>query len=138
MNSESNNLKRAFKMLDIDKTGQFSMSEIKHLYKLLNLHLDPKIIEKTFDKLDSNKDGKIEFEEFLKEIEIHKDIHYEHTFQAIDLDKSGFITLDELFKVVKKLNATISRQEVENMMNKIDLDGNHKITLEEFISLMED
>lgn len=119
-------------MIDLNNSGQISISEVKQLMKNLNLNVDFHVIEKVFRKIDQNKDGKIQFEEFLNVIKKHhsKKSDVKAIFSAIDVDNSGYITFDEMYKAAKKLNPTISKHEIEQEMNKIDLDGNRKICLD--------
>ncbi|RNA38042.1 calmodulin 5 [Brachionus plicatilis] len=138
--NEIKDLRSAFRMIDLEKSGKICIHDLKNLVKNLNLNVDKQVVDSVFENIDQNGDGKIQFEEFLSEIEKRqsKKSHIETAFSAIDLDSSGYITVDELSKIAKKINVTITKQQIEEIMSKTDLDGNHKISLDEFKTLMEE
>lgn len=118
---EIEELKSAFRMIDLEKTGKISIHELKHMVKNLNLYVDTQVVDKVFENIDQNGDGNIEVEEFLNEIEKK---HYNKcgiraAFRAIDLDDSGYITLSELCKIYKKINPTITKQQIEDQTKLI-------------------
>ena len=55
-------LKDAFKLFDADKSGKISKSEIS---KVLNMSMNSKEVESIINKYDLNKDGEIDFKEFI-------------------------------------------------------------------------
>lgn len=55
-------------------------------------------------------------------------------FEAIDEDNSGFITVDELREGLRKKGAELALEEVKNMVDSIDVNGNQKIDYEEFLA----
>ena len=68
---------------------------------------------------------------FLKEIN-----ELQQHFQAYDVDCNGSIDADELRTVVNNLGENISRVKLMALINEVDLDGNHTIEFNEFLSLM--
>ena len=58
-------LKDAFKLFDSDKSGKISKNEIS---KILGTSKHSKEVEKIMNKYDSNKDGEIDFNEFINMI----------------------------------------------------------------------
>ena len=55
-------LKDAFKLFDSDGSGKISKEEIT---KILKSEKDLDYIDKLIDKYDTNKDGEIDYDEFL-------------------------------------------------------------------------
>ena len=58
----------------------------------------------------------------------------EHMFQLFDSDKDGFITMSELKKVfsTSRQNNPESDYFLLDVLRDVDVDGNHKISFEEF------
>ena len=48
----------------------------------------------------------------------------------------GCITLDELTTVIKSLETSTTKEELQTMMDEIDVDGNGTIEFGEFLNLM--
>ena len=58
-------------------------------------------------------------------------------FEQLDDDGSGSIGLEELEQPLISLNLCKSRAEVQQVMNKIDLDGNGTLEFDEFLALVK-
>ncbi|XP_046330583.2 calmodulin-like [Haliotis rufescens] len=61
---------------------------------------------------------------------------YTAFFHQVDIDGNGYITLDELATLCKKLKFDMTRQQIVDLFLSMDLDGNFKITLDEFLAAM--
>jgi len=63
-------------------------------------------------------------------------IHYRNAFNMFDKKKDGVITLKELSNVLRSLNLDPTEEEIKEMIDEVDLDGNGEIDFEEFVTLM--
>ncbi|CCH62443.1 hypothetical protein TBLA_0H01560 [Henningerozyma blattae CBS 6284] len=61
---------------------------------------------------------------------------YREIFNLFDKDHSGSISGSELTSVMRSLGLKPTESEVTDLMNEIDLDGNHQIEFDEFLVLM--
>eukprot|EP01084_Bolivina_argentea_P158307 275778_1 len=61
---------------------------------------------------------------------------YREAFNNFDKDGSGMISKMELATVMMSLGYSPTENQLTEMMNKVDLDGNGEIDFDEFISLM--
>ncbi len=61
---------------------------------------------------------------------------YRDAFEMFDRDKDGTITAKELANVMRSLNQEPTEQELFEMINEVDVDGNGRIDFEEFVTLM--
>ncbi|KAI0244835.1 hypothetical protein L0F63_001259 [Massospora cicadina] len=98
-----------------------------------------------FEESDLDKNGHIDFEEFL-EVTAHKSIELgdDHgpeaqrkVFAQFDTDKDGFINREELLRALRVINPTHSEEEIEVMLKNSDLNLDGKISFEEFCSLKQ-
>jgi Ca2+-binding EF-hand superfamily protein len=103
-----------------------SLEGLKDYYKFF--------IKKTFDKLDSNKDGFINKSEFGAT----SDPTQAKVFTQLDLDKDGKISLKELRD---KRNFLLAERNLRSMVNKsfngVDTDKNKLISKPEFFTYMQ-
>ncbi|KAJ2773363.1 hypothetical protein IWQ56_001023 [Coemansia nantahalensis] len=63
--------------------------------------------------------------------------NYREAFSLFDKDGSGTITSDELRELLKSLGHRPSDQELSDMINEVDMDGNGEIDFDEFVGMME-
>lgn len=61
---------------------------------------------------------------------------FKEAFALFDKDNNGYISSSELATVMRSLGLSASEAEVADLMNEIDVDGNHKIEFSEFLALM--
>lgn len=66
-------LQYIFKELDLDKSGKISVSEIKKIFHENNLNTgNAKSVEQIIDECDKNKDGEIDYKQFLEAMGLKK------------------------------------------------------------------
>merc|ERR1719271_622553 len=101
---------------------------------------NPTIFQMIAD-LDSDGTGSIDFEEFLDAItqklgdkETRSGI--QKIFDLFDDDRTGSITLKNLKRVAKELGETMSEEELREMIERADSQGNGMITAEDFYTIM--
>merc|ERR1712224_1117859 len=85
-----------------------------------------KIVE--CNAFDTDDDGSVDFVEFCRAVRL-KELRDE--FDTYDTDGDGFIDIDEL-----KAAFGVEGEELIALFNSVDLDGDKKITFEEFVSVM--
>lgn len=54
------------------------------------------------------------------------------TFNRLDVDQNGYITRVELYKLLSLLSVNVTDDDVSDALNAMDLDGDNKISYEEF------
>jgi len=137
--NEINHLKKIFEAFNIQKDGQISYDELKKGIKELKCcRISDQELCELFKNLDVDKNGKIDYTEFLAAT-IQKKIYLkeERLFEAFcnfDKDGCGKITKKELMSV---LNAEPSQEgEIENIIKEIDKSGEGSINYKEFLEMM--
>lgn len=122
-----------------------------------------KSLIEAFTKLDSNRDGKIELEEYLnfalaKEkarfinkfvaadtdkdgcvgfeeflATIEPTYHILKRFQELDLDQNGLLSLEEAINIAEQLVLPLNTTQIETILHKVDRDGDGQITYYEYL-----
>ena len=52
-----------------------------------------------------------------------------------DTDFSGFITIDELYEIIKGMGANVTEEDVIGLMSEADQDKNGKLDIDEFVNI---
>ncbi|KAA8543296.1 hypothetical protein F0562_021209 [Nyssa sinensis] len=61
---------------------------------------------------------------------------FREAFCLIDKDSDGFITMEELASVIQSLNEHPTKEEVQDMISQVDVDGSGTMNFEEFLNIM--
>ncbi|KAF5911064.1 hypothetical protein HPG69_001029 [Diceros bicornis minor] len=77
---------------------------------------------KIFSTGDINKDGKLDFEEFMKYLKDHEK-KMKLAFKSLDKNNDGKIEASEIVQSLQILGLTISEQQAELILRSIDADG---------------
>jgi len=59
-------------------------------------------------------------------------------FTFFDQDNNGYIELDELFNVFGNLGVEVTREELKEKIDEIDIERNGKVSFSEFVALMRE
>jgi calcium-dependent protein kinase len=137
-NENIEKLRDIFDLLDINKDGQLTYSEIKQAFKKIfpDNYITEEKMNIILEKLDEDNDGVISYEEFLR-VTINEKILLEKNnlrlaFDKFDLNKDGKLSKDELLNVLDKGASDY----VDDLLNLIDKNKDGYISFEEFCHLM--
>ena len=143
MLEEKVKIDRVFNLFNVSKSGKLSKEEtIRALRKYIfadNKELADKEAEEIFERLDNNKNGFIECEEFArggldKKIFKNKNI-LQFTFNFLDKNKDGEISVEEL-KDVFEISNNEELEALMDLLESIDTDLNGKISFDEYKNMM--
>merc|ERR1719245_2908643 len=92
--------------------------------------------------IDKDGSGTIDFNEFLEMMTTkmsEKDTREEilKAFRLFDDDESGFITLKNLRRVAKEIGESMTDEELQEMIDEADRDGDGQVSEEEFLRIMK-
>ena len=136
---EITHLRDAFKTFDKNNDGQISYNEFKEgLEKFTSANLNENDIKSYFSSIDTDKNDKIDYTEFLtatieKNILLKEERLFE-AFSMLDKDNNGKITKDELMKVLK-LEKSDDKFVIE-LIKKVDKNNDGEIDYKEFLEFM--
>lgn len=134
---------KVFLTYDENSDGKITKKEMTNVFeKVLELKNYKKEIDDIFKKLDSDNNGFIEYEEFVrasinKEALVTDEI-LKFAFNFFDKDGSGQITIGELKNIFcNNQDKQISEELMKKIMEEIDTDGNLEISFSEFKEMMQ-
>lgn len=139
---EIRDLKLVFDVFDTDKSGSIDARELRKAMRALGFKISKESIEDMIADLDIDKSGSIEFDEFLEFIIARqgdgRDVHNEivQGFKMFDTDKTGKISLNNLKQVSRLCGVKLNEQELKEMIQEADKDGDNEVDQEEFVSMM--
>merc|ERR1712129_27187 len=134
-------IKDVFKGMDVDGNGTVTSEEMrKVMSEMLPEHKG--YIDVMAAMADTNGDGKIDFEEFLQmAVNGPPDgLTPEQIFKIYDKNGDGFISADDMKKLMITFGKDVSDAEVNKAieeMKEADKDGDDKVSLEEFKAAMK-
>lgn len=155
---ELNEMQELFKMIDKDKDGEISETELGHVIKDLGIQVTHEQLGDFFKQMDKDKSGTISFSEFVsglrwtrksaelatksqqnplsKFVSSLKDDHLKKMkdlFMEMDKNKDGALSRAELVEVMTNLGVKANKQEFDELFSNLDENGNGTIELEEFV-----
>ncbi|CAL5999042.1 EF_hand domain-containing protein [Hexamita inflata] len=132
---------KAFKAIDSDRSDNLDLDELKKAFELLEMHLSKDEIKSIVEIVDTDGDGQMNCKEFVHFVYICKNADPKDVktilFLAADLDCSGTIDKNELRMILKKLGATVTEQQIDDLMDVVADNKDGTISYEMFIALLD-
>ena len=138
---EIEEIKEAFDLFDTDGSGSIDPKELRAAMQSLGFEAKNQTIYQMITDLDKNKSGNIDFEEFLdmmtarmSDKDTREDIN--KVFRLFDDDTSGSITIRNLRRVARELGETMTDEELQEMIERADSNGDGAVSMDDFYSIM--
>merc|ERR1712028_88426 len=138
-------LRATFVCFDKDASGDIDVQEFSMMMSTLGVRLAPKIVSRMFDEMDHNKDGRVEFDEFVEYMVTHGFTSRAESdgpaeivdcvFETLDEDHSGSVSSSELRTMMVTFGG--NTYEADTTMQMFDLDGSGTITKAELLKAVE-
>ncbi|XP_037979100.1 centrin-2 isoform X4 [Motacilla alba alba] len=132
----------AFELFDADGSGSIDVKELKAAMRALGLEPKKEEMEKMISDIDKEGTGKISFSGFLAVVSqrmAEKDSKEEilKAFKLFDEDETGKISFQNLKRVARVLGESITDEELQEMIDEADRDGDGQVSEQEFLRLMK-
>jgi len=135
-------IREAFDLFDTDGSGTIDAKELKVAMRALGFEPKKEEIKKMIADIDKDGSGTIDFDEFLQMMTAkmsEKDSREEilKAFRLFDDDETGKISFKNLKRVAKELGENMTDEELQEMIDEADRDGDGEINEEEFLRIMK-
>ncbi|KJF59961.1 calcineurin subunit B, variant [Coccidioides immitis RS] len=140
---EVDRLWKRFMKLDRDKSGTIERDEFLSLPQVSSNPLSTRMIA----IFDEDGGGDVDFQEFVSGLSAfsskgNKEEKLRFAFKVYDIDRDGFISNGELFIVLKMMvGSNLKDMQLQQIVDKTimeaDLDGDGRISFEEFTRMVE-
>lgn len=135
-------IREAFDLFDTDGSGTIDAKELKVAMRALGFEPKKEEIRKMIAEIDKDGSGTVDFDEFLDMMTIkmgERDSREEilKAFRLFDDDETGKISFRNLKRVAKELGETMTDEELQEMIDEADRDGDGEVSQEEFLRIMK-
>ncbi|XP_076365228.1 neo-calmodulin-like isoform X2 [Tachypleus tridentatus] len=133
--------KEAFMTFDKDSDGAITAAELGIVMRSLGQQPTEKELRNMMFMVDLDGNGTIEFHEFLfmmtKKIkESGREEALREAFTVLDRNNDGYISFSDLRYSMINLGENLTDEELENMMEEADLDGDGLVSFDEFVKVV--
>ncbi|ESO09582.1 hypothetical protein HELRODRAFT_73405, partial [Helobdella robusta] len=135
-------IKEAFDLFDTEGTGTIDTKEIKVAMRALGFEPKKEEIKKMIADIDKEGTGRLDFNDFMTLMTSkmnEKDYKEEimKAFRLFDDDETGKISFKNLKRVAKELGENLTDEELQEMIDEADRDGDGEINESEFFRIMK-
>merc|ERR1712146_840368 len=114
-------IREAFSLFDSDASGQIDVRELKAAMRALGFEVKNEELKKMTGKM-GGKDTREDIEK---------------VFKLFDDDNTNKISFRNLARVAEELGENIDDEELQDMINQADRDGDGEINIDEFYRIMK-
>ncbi|XP_033642422.1 caltractin-like [Asterias rubens] len=125
-----------------DSDGMIKADAVRNTMRALGFKLTKQQARAMVADMDLDRSGTIDFSEFLEFIidrqGTARDVFAEiqQGFRMFDYEGTGRITLDNLKKACKEAGVKFTEQELRDMIEEADRNGDNEVDLQEFTNVM--
>ncbi|XP_030383618.1 caltractin [Scaptodrosophila lebanonensis] len=139
---QKRDIKKAFDLFDTQCTGFIEVKELRVAIRALGFEPKKEEIKRMMDEIDKDRSGRIAFNDFLHIMRIkmsEKDSMQEmqKAFLFFDDDRTGRISFANLKRVAQELGEKLTDEELQEMIDEADLDGDGEVCRAEFLSVLK-
>ncbi len=130
-----------------DGNGDISLYEIGSVFRSLGLFPTENELNEMLKEIDIDGDGNFTFDEFVQLMfnmgnlsersEEQEEMELRQAFRVFDKAGNGYITSSDLRSVLQCLGEQLTEDEIEDMINEVDIDGDGRIDYDEFVASLK-
>ncbi|XP_070807882.1 centrin-2-like [Pituophis catenifer annectens] len=135
-------MREAFDLLDADGTGTIDVRDLKVSIRALGFDPTKEELRRVVAEVDKEGAGKIGFDAFysvmaqkMSEIDSKEDIL--KAFKLFVDKDSGRIAFKNLKQIAAEIGENLTDEELQEMINEADLDGDGEVAEQEFLKVMK-
>ncbi|XP_070553178.1 uncharacterized protein [Ptychodera flava] len=135
-------IREAFDLFDAEGSGTIDVKELKVAMRALGFEPKKEEIKHMIQNIDKEGSGTIDFNDFVTLMTAkmsEKDSKEEilKAFRLFDDDETGKISFKNLKRVAKELGENLTDEELQEMIDEADRDGDGEINEAEFLRIMK-
>merc|ERR1711931_34187 len=135
-------IREAFDLFDTDGTGTINIKELKVALRALGFEPKKEELKILIQEVDADTNGSIDFNDFLKIMSQkmnERDPKDEilKAFKLFDDDQTGKISFKNLKAIAKQLGENLTDEELQEMIDEADMDGDGEVNESEFLRMMK-
>nr|WAW84820.1 centrin 1/2 [Halisarca dujardinii] len=135
-------IREAFDLFDSGGSGKIDAKELKVAMRALGFEPKKEEIKKLLSEVDRDESGAIDFSAFLQVMTVkmsERDSKEEilKAFKLFDDDDTGKISFNNLKRVARDLGETLTDEELQEMIDEADKDGDGEVNESEFLRIMK-
>ncbi|NXA79533.1 CETN2 protein, partial [Thryothorus ludovicianus] len=135
-------IREAFELFHTDGSDSIDVKELKVAMRALGFEPKKEEIKKIISDVDKEGTGKISFTDFLAVMSqkmAEKDSKEEilKAFKLFDDDETGKISFKNLKRVARDLGENLTDEELQEMIDEADRDGDGEVSEQEFLRIMK-
>jgi centrin-1 len=135
-------IREAFNLFDTDGKGAIDVRELKAAFRALGFQIKKSEIRQLFIDLDKDlSSALVTYDEFLEMVTprmLNRDSREEimKVFALFDDDNTGAVSFKNLKRIANELGENLTDEELQEMVDEADRDGDGVINEEEFYRVM--
>ena len=133
--------REAFQAFDKDGNGSITTKELGTVMRSLGQNLSEAEIKEVIDEVDEDKNGIIDFQEFLSLMArkmkiIDKEDELIDAFKVLDLNGTGKISKYEIRYVILSTESGFTGNDIDELLQLCNFDEDGNIDLHDFIKVL--
>ena len=137
---EEKKLREVFRFCDRKNKNYLSLDDIKYGLNCINYNISENEIEHIFEIIDSDRNGYIEYQEFLRILcdkdKLFSEENLKCAFNLLDEEKKGIIVWDNINKFIFN-GQNLKSDLIDEYLNQIGLTRDSEINFDKFCEIMK-